>query len=109
MVEKYLKEIIPRTSDRTLIKADEVWFKIAGDREYLFAPIDDKIRYFLAYDMADTKFQHNADRLLKLTKNTIDKSSKHFTADELYAYAKSSKKTFGKTLNITHTYTSKVI
>ena len=64
MVENYLKKIIQddRTSDRTWVKADKVWLKVAGDKKYLFAPIDDKARYFLAYDVADTKFQHN-DRL----------------------------------------------
>ena len=96
MVEKYLKDVIPRTTDRTWIRADEVWFKVAGDKKYLFAPIDDQTRYFIAYDVADTKFQHNADRLLELTKNAIGKSTKHFTTDGLYAYSKFSKKIFGK-------------
>ena len=96
MVEKYLKEIIPRTVDRTWVRADEVWLKVAGDKKYLFASIDDQTRYFLAYDMADTKFQHNTDRLLELTKNAIGKSPKHFTTDGLPAYRKSSKRVFGK-------------
>ena len=46
--------------------------------------------------MVDTKFQHNADRLLELTKNAIGKSPKHFTTDGLPAYRKSSKRVFGK-------------
>ena len=58
MVEKYLKEIIPRISDRAWIRSDEVWFKIAGDKKYLFVSIDDQVPYFLAYDMVDAKFQH---------------------------------------------------
>ena len=43
--------------------------KVAGDKKYLFASIGDKTRYFLAYDVADTKFHQNTDRLLELTKN----------------------------------------
>ena len=35
--------------------------------------------------MVNTKFQHNTDRLLEITKNTIDKSPKHFTTDGLSA------------------------
>ncbi len=58
--------------------------------------LDDKTHYFLVYDMANTKFQHNIDRLLELTKNAIDKFPKHFTTDGLSAYTKSSKKVFGK-------------
>ena len=112
MVEKYLKEIIPRTVDRTWVRADEVWLKVAGQKKYLFASIDDTTRYFLAYDLADTKFQHNADRLLELTKNAIGESPKRFTTDGLAAYAKSSKRIFGKDTyhhSYIHTYISKVI
>ena len=46
--------------------------------------------------MADTKFQHNADRLLELIKNAIGKSLKYFTTDRLPAYRKSFKRVFGK-------------
>ena len=42
------------------------------------------------------KFQHNADRLLELTKSAIGKSPKHFTIDELSTYRKFSKHVFGK-------------
>ena len=50
--------------------------------------------------MADTTFQHNVDRLLELTKNVIGNSPKHFTTDELLVYNKSSKRVFGKKLDI---------
>ena len=36
--------------------------------KYLFVFIDDNARYWLAYDVAGTKFQHDVDRLLELTK-----------------------------------------
>ncbi len=58
--------------------------------------VHNEIRYSIAYDVVYTKFQHNADRLLKLTKNTIGKSPKHFTTDELPTYRKSFKRVFGK-------------
>ena len=46
--------------------------------------------------MAETKFQHNADTLLKLTKKAMgNKTPRHFTIDGLPAYEKSSKKVFG--------------
>ena len=55
--------------------------------------------------MADTKFQHNTDRLLELTKNAIGKSPKHFTTDGLSTYAKSLKKVFGEnTQHQAHTH-----
>ena len=99
MVSKYLNEIVPRTNDRTMVRADEVWIKVNGKQNYLFASMDDDTRYWLASDMAETKFQHNADNLLKLTKETIGKNPTHFVTDGLPAYMKSSKKVFGKDTN----------
>ena len=99
MVSKYLDGIVPRTNNRTMVRADEVWIKVNGDQKYLFASMDDDTRYWLANDMAETKFQHNADKLLELTKEKIGKNPTHFVTDGLPAYMKSSKKIFGKKTN----------
>ena len=61
----------------------------------MFASIDDNTRYWLDHDLVDTKFQHNVDHLLELTKSAIDKNPKHFTIDGFPTYAKSSKRIFG--------------
>ncbi len=99
MVSKYLNDIVPRTNDRAMVRADEVWIKIAGKQNYLFASMDDDTRYWLASDTSETKFQHNAGTLLELTKKKIGKSPAHFVTDGLPAYMKSSKKVFGKKTN----------
>lgn len=95
-ISKYLNEIISRTANCAIVRADEPWLKISDKKHYLFASIDDDTRYWLAYDMANTKFQHNADTLLNKTKDSIGKSPKHFITDGLPAYSKSSKRVFGK-------------
>ena len=41
----YFNCIVPRTNDRTCIRADEVWIKVAGKQKYLFASMDDQTRY----------------------------------------------------------------
>ncbi len=94
MTSNYLNEITSRVGD--WFRADEVWVKIAGNQNYLFASMDDDTRYWLASDLADNKFQHNADNLLHLTKQQAGKTPKHFITDKLPAYMKSSKKIFGK-------------
>ena len=99
MTSDYLNEIIPRTNGRTMVRADEIWIKVKGEQKYLFASMDDDTRYWLASDMAHTKFQHNADNLLELTKEKIGKNPAHFVTDGLPAYMKSSKKVFGKKTN----------
>lgn len=97
MVSEYLNQIVPRTGN--WVRADEVWVKVAGQQKYLFASMDDDTRYWLASDLADTKFQHNADKLLELTKKIIGKTPTQFITDGLPAYKKSSKKIFGKKTN----------
>ena len=96
LVSDYIEGIVPRTNDRTMVRADEVWIKVKGEYKYLFASMDDDTRYWLASEMAHTKFQHNADTLLQLTKKKIGKSPAHFVTDGLPAYDSSSVKVFGK-------------
>ena len=62
--------------------------------------MDDDASYWLASDIAETKFQHNADNLLQLTKLQAGKSPRNFITDGLPAYKKSSKKVFGKKTNM---------
>ena len=101
MTAKYLNGIVPRVGD--WFRADEIWVKIAGKQNYLFASMDDDTRYWLASDIAETKFQHNADNLLELTKLQAGKVPRNFITDGLPAYMKSSKKVFGpKTNHVRH-------
>ena len=97
MTSAYLNGIVPRVGD--WFRADEVWVKINGKQNYLFASMDDDTRYWLASDIAETKFQHNADNLLSLTKLQAGKNPRNFITDGLPAYMKSSKKVFGKKTN----------
>ncbi len=109
MVSKYPNEIVPRTNERVMVRADEVWIKVNGKQNYLFASMEDDSRHWLASDMADTKFQHNADNLLKLTKEAIGRNPVYFVTDGLPACCmKSSKKVFGKkTLHTRHIHIQK--
>ena len=97
MTSRYLNGIVPRVGD--WFRADEVWIKINGKQNYLFASMDDDTRYWLASDIADNKFHHNADNLLSLTKLQAGKNPRNFITDGLQAYMKSSKRIFGKKTN----------
>lgn len=94
-VSDYLDDVVPRTSDRAMARADEVWLKIAGELKYLFGSMEDDTRYWLAAEMAETKFQHDADNLLEATKKKLGKAPAHFVTDGLPNYMKSSLKVFG--------------
>ncbi len=78
MVSKYLNDIVSRTNDRTIVRADKVWIKVAGEQKDLFASMDDDSRYWLASDMAETKFQHNVDYTIEVDKGDHRQKSNSF-------------------------------
>lgn len=75
-------------------RADEVWVKVNGKQYYLFASMDDDARYWIASDLADNKFHHNADDLLRTTKEYTGKTPSVFITDKLHTYQKASRKVF---------------
>lgn len=96
MTVTYIDGIVPRSKNRAIVRADEVWVKINGQQCYLFASMDSNTRYWVASDLADNKFQHNADSLFLMTKHTMGKAPAVLISDKLQAYGKSSKRVFGK-------------
>ncbi len=94
---EYVDKIVPRVGD--WIRADEAFIRVSGKMNYLFSTMDDETRFWLIGEMADTKFQHQADKLLVSTVNMTQKTPRAFITDGLPAYAKSAKRVFG---NKTH-------
>ena len=72
LMDNYLKTITPQVGDKW--HADEVWLKVKGDKKYLFAMMDNETRFWLAQEVADTKFSHNAQNLLKMGKDIAKKT-----------------------------------
>ena len=91
---EYVDKIVPRVGD--WIRADEAFIRVSGKMNYLFSTMDDETRFWLIGEMADSKFQHQADKLLVSTVNMTQKTPRAFITDGLPAYAKSSKRVFGK-------------
>ncbi|MEM3062870.1 MAG: IS6 family transposase [Nitrososphaerota archaeon] len=94
LMDKYLSNFKPQVSDKW--RADEMWLKINGNRKYLFAMMDDQTRWLIAQEVADTKFQHDAQSLLKMGKEATGKSPMVFTTDGLPAYNKAFMKEFSR-------------
>ena len=101
MSDVFLNTITPRVGN--WYRADEIYVKIGGEQRYLFNSMDDDTRYWITQELADSKFQHDADNLLQQTLKQTGKKPTNFITDGLPAYAKSSKKVFGKnTRHIKH-------
>ena len=71
LMTAYLEKMKPNVSDTW--RADEIWIKIKGDMKYLFAMMDDETRFWIAQEVADTKYKHDARTLLRMSKELMGK------------------------------------
>jgi putative transposase len=75
-------------------RADEVFVKIKGDLKYLFALMDDDTRYWIAQEVADTKYKHDARKLFSMGGEITGKRPETLITDGLPAYRDAFNKEF---------------
>ena len=92
LMDDYLSTITPQVGEKW--HADEVWLKVKGDRKYLFAMMDNDTKFWIAQEVADSKFKHDAQSLLKMGKTVTKKTPSVFVTDGLPAYRDAFKKEF---------------
>ena len=71
LMEKYLDKITPQVSDTW--RADELFLKVKGNMKYLYAMMDDQTRFWIAQEVADTKYTADLRPLFKLARNMAGK------------------------------------
>jgi len=84
LMNEYLEKIKPNVSDTW--RADELYVKIHGNMKYLFALLDDETRFWIAQEVANTKYQHDARNLLRNGKLIAGKVPRTLITDGLPAY-----------------------
>ena len=92
LMQKYIDELTPQVSDTW--RADEVYLKIKGNMKYLFAMMDDETRYWIAQEVAESRYKHDARKLFQLAKKVTGKKPETLITDELPAYHKAYLKEF---------------
>ncbi len=92
LMTQYLEKIKPNVGNTW--RADEIWVKINGDMKYLFAMMDDETRFWIAQEVADSKFKHDARNLLRMSKELMGKKPEVFVTDGLASYHDAYKKEF---------------
>jgi len=92
LMEKYLEQIKPNVSDTW--RADELYLKVKGNMKYLFALMDDETRYWIAQEVADSKYNHDARSLFRKGKELMGKKPKVMITDGLPAYQDANKKEY---------------
>ena len=75
-------------------RADELYVKVKGDMKYLFALMDDEKRFWIAQELAESKYKHDARKLFEMGKKAT--GNKHMTiiTDGFPAYHDAYKKAF---------------
>ena len=79
LMEKYLDKITPQVSDTW--RADELFLKVKGNMKYLYALLDDQTRFWIAQEVAGTKYTADVRPLLELGKAVAGKKPKSFITD----------------------------
>jgi transposase-like protein len=92
LMKDYVETITPNVSDTW--RADELYVKIKGNMKYLFAMIDDETRFWIAQEVGETKYTHDARTLLRMSKQLMGKQPKILITDGLMSYHDAYKKEY---------------
>jgi transposase-like protein len=92
LMKNYAEKITPNVSDTW--RADELFIKIRGNMKYLFAMMDDKTRFWIAQEVAETKYTHDARNLLRMSKELMGKKPMTFITDGLRIYNEAYRKEY---------------
>jgi len=92
LMKEYVEKLTPNVSDTW--RADELYVKIRGDMKYLFALMDDETRYWIAQEVAESKYKHDARKLFQLGLKVAGKRPMTLITDGLPAYHDAYKKEF---------------
>jgi transposase-like protein len=84
LMEKYLEKITPQVSD--VWRADEMSVKVKGNLKWLFALIDDETRFWIAKEVANSKFDHDTKPLFRMSKEIAGKKPRILITDGLMTY-----------------------
>ena len=75
LMKAYLEKITPNVADAW--RADELYVKVRGNPKYLFALMDDQTRFWIAQQVADTKYTSDIRPLFAHAKEIASEETKY--------------------------------
>jgi putative transposase len=79
LMQKYLDKITPQVSDTWA--TDELFLKVKGNMKYLYAMMDEQTRFWIAQEVADTKYTADVRPLFQLARAVTGKTPKTLVSD----------------------------
>jgi len=76
---RYLEQIQPQVGNTW--RADELFLKVRGNMKYLYALMDDETRFWIAKEVADTKYHADVHDLFKQGRKVAGKAPFHIITD----------------------------
>lgn len=71
LMNVYLSKITPQVSDTW--RSDEIFLKVSGNMKYLYALMDDETRFWIASQVANTKYKEDISKLFRNGKAVAQK------------------------------------
>jgi transposase-like protein len=79
LMEKYLDKITPQVSDTWA--TDELFLKVKGNLKYLYAMMDEQTRFWIAQEVAETKYTADVRPLFQAAKAIAGKTPRTLVSD----------------------------
>jgi transposase-like protein len=92
LMQNYANQITPDVSDTW--RADELFLKVKGNMKYLYALMDDQTRFWIAQEVADTKYTADVRSLFQHGKHIAGKQPKTLITDGAPNFHEAYKKEF---------------
>jgi putative transposase len=84
LMQDYSEKIKPQVSDTW--RADEMYLKIKGNKKYMYAMMDDETRFWIAQEVADTKYTHDVRRLFREAKRVTERNPETLITDGAFNF-----------------------
>jgi len=84
LMQKYLDKITPQVSDTW--RADELFLKVRGDMKYLYAMMDNETRFWIAQQVADTKYTADITPLFREGRRVAGKAPSTLITDGAFNF-----------------------
>jgi putative transposase len=98
LMKNYVENIKPNVSDTW--RADEMYIKVAGNMKYLYAMMDDETRFWIAQEVAESKFKHDSREIFYKARWLMGKQPKIFITDGLPTYKTNARRIFPQAKHI---------
>lgn len=86
LMNDYLEKVMKQVQVSDTWRADELYVKIKGDMKYLFAIMDDETRFWIAQEVAESKYSHDARHIFSMAIKTMGTKPNTLITDGLQAY-----------------------